>query len=182
MGSPVPTHSIIVSLVYSLLDVFSMAKTLKIRNQSRGTSAITIETDYSIFTLLQLFKERYWIDTHSDPKRGRSLEEEIQKRCTHIRERTNGKLSAAVGSGSGFRPYGLIFGVVFLSFSVGPFVAVKFLDAITVLNDVSGDKGSLSGLWALLTLPVTVIVFMIGGMMDAERVVKWFNLTGRQNP
>jgi len=35
--------------------------------------------------------------------------------------------------------------------------------------------------WALLTLPVEVIVFMIGGMMDAERVVKWFNLDGRQN-
>jgi hypothetical protein len=180
LGSPVPTHSIADSLVYSLLDVFSMAKTLKIRNQSRGTNAITMETDYSIFTLLQLFKERYWIDSHRDPNRGKSLEEEIQKRCTHIRERTNGKPS--VGSSSRFRPYGLIFGVVFLSFSVGPFVAVKFLDAITVLNDVSGDKGSLSGVWALLTLPVTVIVFMIGGMMDVERVVRWFNLTGRQNP
>jgi hypothetical protein len=65
--------------------------------------------------------------------------------------------------------------------SVGPFVAVKFLDMINVINDVNGDKGSLSGVWALLTLPVEVIVFMIGGMMDAERVVKWFNLDGRQN-
>jgi len=52
---------------------------------------------------------------------------------------------------------------------------------INVINDVHGDQGSLSGVWALLTLPVEVIVFMIGGMMDVERVVKWFNLDGRQN-
>jgi hypothetical protein len=149
---------------------------LKMRNQSRGTDLVTIEADYSIYTLLQLFKARYWTDT-----RGRSLEEEIQRRCTHIRERTNGKPSAAAGSSSRFRPYGLIFGVVFLFFSIGPFVAVKFLDMINVINDVNGDKGSLSGVWALLTLPVEVIVFMIGSMMDAERVVKWFNLDGRQN-
>jgi hypothetical protein len=179
---PVPNHSVADLLVYSLLDVFSMANTLKIRNQSRGTHSMTIEIDYSIFTLLQLFKARYWIDPSSDPNRCRLLEQEIQKRCTHIRERTDGKPSAASESNSPFRPYGLIFGVVFLSFSVGPFVAVKFLDGITVLNDVSGDKGSLSGVWALLTLPVAVIVFIIGGMMDAERVVKWLNLGGRQNP
>jgi hypothetical protein len=158
-----------------------MGNTLKIRNQSRGTNSMTIEADYSIYTLLQLFKARYWVDTNSDPTRGRSLEEEIQKRCTHIRERTNRKPSAAAESSSRFRPYGLIFGVVFLFFSIGPFVAVKFLDTITVINDANGDKGSLSGVWALLTLPVAVIVFMIGGMMDAERVVKWFNLDGRQN-
>jgi hypothetical protein len=137
---------------------------------------MTIEPDYSIYTLLQLFKARYWVDT-----RGRSLEEEIQKRCTHIRERSSRKPSAVAGSSSRFRPYGLIFGVVFLSLSVGPFVAVKFLDMISVINDVNADKGSLSGVWALLTLPVEIIVFMIGGMMDAERVVKWFNLDGRQN-
>jgi len=65
--------------------------------------------------------------------------------------------------------------------SVGPFVAVKLLDTINVISDVNGDKASLSGVWALLTLPVEVIVFMIGGMMDVERVVKWFNLDGRQN-
>jgi hypothetical protein len=156
-----------------------MKKPLEIRKPSRGANSLAIEVDYSLYTLLQLFKARYWVDSHSDPKRGRSLEAEIQKRCTHIRERTNGKSSTAAGSSS-FRPYGLIFGVAFLFFSIGPFVAVKFLDAITVLDDVGGDKGSLSGLWALLTLPVTVIVFMIGGMMDAERVVKWFNLAGRQ--
>ena len=154
----------------------SLEDTLKIRNPSRGANLMTVEADYSIYTLLQLFKARYWIDT-----RGRSLEEEIQKRCTHIRERTNSKPSPAAGATRRFRPYGFIFGVVFLLFSVGPFVAVKFLDMIKVINDVNGDIGGLSGVWALLTLPVEVIVFMIGGMMDAERVVKWFNLDGRQN-
>jgi hypothetical protein len=153
-----------------------MGNTLKIRNQSRGTNLMTIEADYSIYPLLQLFKARYWIDT-----RGGSLEEEIRKRCVHIRERTTRKSSAAAGSSRGFRPYGLIFGVVFLFLSIGPFVAVKFLDTINVIHDVNGDKGSLSGVWALLTLPVEVIVLMIGGMMDAERVVKWFNLDGRQS-
>jgi hypothetical protein len=159
-----------------------MKKPLKIRKPSRAANSLAIEVDYSLYTLLQLFKARYWIDAHSHPNRGRSLEAEIQKRCAHIRERTNGRSSAAAGSSSRFRPYGLIFGVAFLFFSIGPFVTVKFLDALTVISDVSGDKGSLSGVWALLTLPVTVIVFMIGGMMDAERVVKWFNLIGRQDP
>lgn len=135
-----------------------------------------IETDYSVYTLPQLFKARYWIDT-----RGKSLEEEIQKRCAHIRERTNRKQHAAAGSSTRFKPYGLIFGVTFLLFSVGPFVAIKFLDTINAINDVNGDIENLSGLWALLTLPVMVIVFMIGAMMDAEHVVKWFNLAGRQD-
>jgi hypothetical protein len=130
--------------------------------------------DYSIYTLPQLFKARYWMDT-----RGGLLEEEIERRCAHIRERTNGKPFAAAGSSSRFRPYGLIFGVVFLLFSVGPFVAVTFLDMTNVINDVNGDTGSLSGVWALLTLPALVIVYIIGGMMDAERIVKWFDLYGR---
>lgn len=132
-----------------------------------------IETDYSTHTLSQLFKARYWIDT-----RGRSLEEEIQKRCTHIRERTNGKPFAPAGSSGRFKPCGLIFGVTCLLFSVGPFFAVMFLDMINVVHDVNGDNGSLSGVWAILTLPVMVIVFLIGSMMDAERIVKWFDLDG----
>ena len=131
------------------------------------------EADYSVYTLPQLFKARFWIDT-----RGKSLEDEIQKRCTHIRERTNGSRFAGAGT-SRFRPYGFILGVASLLFSVGPFVAVKFLDTIKVINDVNGDKGDLSGVWALLMLPVMVIIVTIGGMMDAERIVKWFNLDGR---
>ena len=132
-----------------------------------------IEADYSAHTLSQLFKARYWIDT-----RGRSLEEEIQKRCTHIRERTTGKPFAAGGSSGRFKPYGLILGVTCLLFSVGPFFAVMFLDLINIVDDVNGDKGSLAEVWALLTLPIMVIVFLIGSMMDAERIVKWFDLDG----
>jgi hypothetical protein len=157
-----------------------MKNPFNIRTASRASMAI--EVDYSLYTLLELFKARYWIDADSHPRRGRSLEAEIQKRCAHIRERTNGKSATADGLSSRFRPYGLILGVAFLFFSIGPFVAVKFLEALTVIDDVGGEKGSLSGVWALLTLPVMVIVFMIGGMMDAERVVKWFNLIGRQDP
>ena len=153
-----------------------MGNTLKNRDQSLRTNSMTIEADYSTYTLLQLFKARYWIDTTSEPNRGKSLEEEIRKRCAHIRDRINCKPSAATGSSSRFTPYGLIFGIVFLFFSIGPFVAVGFLDMINLISDVNGDKGSLSGVWALLTLPIAVIVFLIGGMTDAERVVKWFNL------
>ena len=134
----------------------------------------TIESDYSTYPLSQLFKARYWTETG-----GSSLEEEIQMRCAHIRERINGRRFAAAGSGDRFKPYGLRFGVTFLLFSVGPFVAVLFLDLIHVVNDVNGDKGSLSGVWALLTLPVMVMVFLVGSMMDAERIVKWFALVGR---
>jgi hypothetical protein len=132
------------------------------------------QRDFSIYTLPQLFKARYWTDTRS-----RSLEEEIQKRCTHIRERTNGELCAARGSSARFRPYGLICGAGFLLVFVGPFVAVKLLDAMKVIDAVDGDKGSLSGVWALFTLPVLVIAFVIGTMTDAERIVRWFNLDGR---
>jgi hypothetical protein len=67
-------------------------------------------------------------------------------------------------------------GVFFLVISSGPFLAIEFLDTMNVIRDVSGDNALLSGVWALLTLPFAVMVFMIGGIMDAERVVKWFNL------
>ena len=132
-----------------------------------------IKQDYSNYTLSQLFKARYWIET-----RGERLEEEIQKRCTYIRERISGQRFAAAGTSGRFKPVGLIFGVAFLLLSIGPFVAITFLDAIKLVDDASGDKGNLSGVWALLTLPVMVIVFVIGSVMDAERIVKWFDLAG----
>jgi len=53
---------------------------------------------------------------------------------------------------------------------------VQFLDAINVVTDVNGDNSLLSGAWALLTLPFAVLVSILGAMMDAERVVKRFNL------
>jgi len=40
---------------------------------------------------------------------------------------------------------------------------------------------SLSGVWALLTLPFAVLGIMIGGIRDAGRVVNWFDLAGQQD-
>jgi hypothetical protein len=147
--------------------------TLKISKQSCGASETTI--DYSIYTLPELFNARYWADT-----RGSSLEEEIQKRCTHIHEQINCRPSAVAGSISRFRPYGLRFGVVFLILFVGPFAAVKFLAGLNVIGDVNGDMTGLTGVWALFTFPIMVVIFLIGARIDVERVVKWFNLDGRQ--
>jgi hypothetical protein len=158
-----------------------MENALAIGNPPRGMNSPTIEADFSIYTLRQLFKARYWVDAKSDSTRSRYLEKEIQKRCAYIRERINRKPSAGAESGTRFRPYGFIFGVAFLSCSIGPFVAVKFFDLINLVNDVSGDQLTLSGVWALLTLPFAVLGFMIGGMMDAARVVKWFDLASRQD-
>ena len=143
-------------------------------NTLRETGSTTYGPHYSIYPLAQLFKARYWIDTH-----GRSLEEEIQKRCIHIHKRMTDRSLVAPGLGSRFKPYGLIFGVISLLWSVGAFVAVKLLEVFSIVNDVGGDIANLAGLWALITFPVMLIVFMIGGMMDAERIVKWFNLAGR---
>jgi hypothetical protein len=165
-------------MVYSLLvRPFSMQSISKIRKPSPGTNPLS-EPDYSVYTFVELFRARYWIDI--ELARQSSLEDEIQKRCEHIRERINGKAWAAAGSTTPFRPYGLICGVVFLCFSIGPFVSVRFLNMINLIKDVNGDKVSLSGLWALLMLPVVVIVSMIGGRMDAERVINWFHLDGRK--
>jgi hypothetical protein len=147
----------------------------KIRSQLPGTNSL-IEPDYSGFTLVELFRARYWVDIKL--ARESSLEDEIQKRCKHIRERTNDKAWAAAGSTAPFRPYGVRRGMIFLFVSIGPFVSIKFLDMINFISDVNGDKVSLAGLWALLMLPVVVIVSMIGGRMDAERIINWFHLDG----
>src|SRR6266513_5948212 len=49
-------------MVYSLLiRRFSMESISKIRKQSPGTNSL-IEPDYSGFTLVELFRARYWID------------------------------------------------------------------------------------------------------------------------
>jgi hypothetical protein len=130
------------------------------------------EANYSIYTLRQLLKARHWFDAN----RGTWLEEEIQKRCARFQEPTKRKGSAATGTGNRYRPYGLMLGVFFLVVSSGPFLAVEFLDAMNFVTDVNGDNALLSGVWALLTLPFAVTVVMIGGIIDAERVVKWLNL------
>jgi hypothetical protein len=144
--------------------------------QQHETNPIPSQADYSIYTLQQLFKLRYWFDPDRQRDGEGRLEEEIRKRCAHIRERTSQKESAATGSANHYRPYGLMFGVVFLVLSSGPFVAVKFLDAMSIMPDVAGDYALLTGLWAVLTLPFAAMIYLIGAMMDAERVVKWFNL------
>lgn len=149
-----------------------MGIAFKIADQSGETGPMVAESDYSIYTLRQLLKARHWFDAN----RGRWLEAEIQKRCAHFQEPTKRKGTAATGSGSRYRPYGLMFGVFFLVISSGPFVAVEFLDTMNFITDVNGDNALLSGVWAMLTLPFAVMVSLIGGIMDAERVVKWFDL------
>jgi len=67
-------------------------------------------------------------------------------------------------------------GVFFLVVSSGPFFAVHFLDTMNLVKDLYGDNELLSGAWAVMTLPFAVMIYMIGGIMDAERVVKWFKL------
>jgi hypothetical protein len=153
----------------------SMGIVFKLASQSGETNSMTAEADYSLYTFQQLLKERYWFDADHYFNRER-LEEEIEKRCARFQEPTKRKRSAATGWGSRYRPYGLMLGVFFLVISSGPFLAIEFLDTMNVIRDVSGDNALLSGVWALLTLPFAVMVFMIGGIMDAERVVKWFNL------
>jgi hypothetical protein len=91
----------------------SMGIALKIANQSVETNPMTAEADCSIYTLQQLLKARHWFDADRYPNRGTWLEEEIQKRCAHFQEPTKRKGSAATGSGSRYRPYGLMFGVFF---------------------------------------------------------------------
>ncbi|HEX6174456.1 MAG TPA: hypothetical protein VF089_10600 [Candidatus Binatia bacterium] len=142
---------------------------------SKQTNVTPGETDYSAYSLQELFKLRYWFDAGREVRGESQLEAEIRKRCAHIQERTSQKHPAINGSHH-YRPYGLIFGVVFVVLSSGPFVAVKFLEAVGIITDVAGDYALLTGLWAVLTLPFASMIYLIGGMMDAERVVKWFNL------
>lgn len=154
----------------------SMGVTLRISNQSGETNPTSDDADYSIYTLRQLLMARHGFGANGYSDGGRRLEEEIQKRCAHFQAPTQRKGSVAAGSVRRFRLYGFMAGVFFLALSSGPFIAVEFLDAMNFITDINGDNALLSGVWAVLTLPFSVMVFMIGGMMDAERVVKWLNL------
>ena len=152
-----------------------MGITLGLVNQSARTNP-TSHADYSIFTLRQLLIERQALDGNGYTDRGRLLEEEIQKRCMPLQASAQRKGSIATGSGRRYRLYGLMAGVFCLVVSSGPFLAVEFLDAMNFSADVNGDNALLSGVWAVLTLPFAVMVFTIGAIMDAERVVKWLKL------
>jgi hypothetical protein len=153
-----------------------MQITWNISQQPEQTNAVRSDADYSAYSLQELFKSRYWFDADRERQGESRLEAEIRKRCAHIQERISQRKSADDGSANRYRPYGLIYGVVFVFLSSGPFVAVKFLEALSIMTDVNGDYALLTGLWAVLTLPFTAMIYLIGGMMDAERVVKWFNL------
>ncbi len=153
-----------------------MEITWNISQHSEQTSVVRGEADYSAYSLRELFKARYWFDADRERHGDNRLEAEIRKRCAHIQERTSQRKAADDGSAHRYRPYGLIFGVVFIVLSSGPFVAVIFLEALSIMTDVNGDYALLTGLWAVLTLPFAATIYLIGGMMDAERVVQWFNL------
>jgi hypothetical protein len=144
---------------------------LNIGGQSDESSVMSGKAEYSAYPLLQLLKARYWSPSNVDSEDRRRLEAEIQRRCAQMR-----KAPAADGENGQFRAYGLKFGVIFLICSIGPFVAVEFVDMIHSITEIDRDHAALSGYWALFTLPVAVIAFLIGGMIDAERVVKWLNL------
>ena len=153
-----------------------MEFTWNISQAPEQTDIVRSEADYSVYSLQELFKLRYWFDADRQRYGESRLEDEIRKRCVHIQERISQRKSAADGSAHRYRPYGLIFGVVFIVLSSGPFIAVKFLEAMGIMTDVNGDYALLTGLWAVITLPFAAMIYLIGGMMDAERVVNWFNL------
>ena len=134
---------------------------------------IITEPDYSAYTLRQLLDARRWFDAELYPDREGWLEEEIQKRCAHFQGTAKHRRSGAPGSSNRYRPYGLIFGIPVFAVSIGPMLVFQLLDTMGLTN---GDNALLWGLWALLTLPIAVITFLIGGMMDTERVVRWLDL------
>jgi hypothetical protein len=137
-----------------------------------GTTRTRIEPDYAGFTLMELFTARYWMDKFS---RESSLEYEIQKRCEHIQQQVNGNTRASAARA--FKPYGLRVGVMLFCLTVGPFLVSTFVNGINLIKGLD-DTVTLSGVWALLTLPALVMISMIGGRIDAERIIKCFNLSG----
>jgi|SoiMethySBSTD1v2_1073268.scaffolds.fasta_scaffold360847_1 hypothetical protein len=140
-----------------------------------GTDLPVIEPDYSDLTLIELFTARYWMDKFP---RERSLENEIHKRCEHIQQQVTGNIRAT-GTRS-FKPYGLRVAVIFFCLTIGPFLTFTYLNAISLIKG-GDDTVILSGVWAILTLPALVLISMIGGRIDAERVIKSFHLSGAKS-
>ncbi len=153
-----------------------MGVTLQLVNRSAQANTMTGEPDYSIYTLRQLLMARHWFDLDGYSGRGSRLEEEIHKRCAHSQDSSKRQGSVTARSRSRYRLYGLMAGVFCLVVSTGPFIAIEFLDAMNIITDVNSDTSLLPGVWALLTLPFSATVFMLGAIIDAERVVKWFKL------
>ena len=153
-----------------------METALKMADPANDRGPMIANADYSIYTLRQLLKARCWLDADRSADRRALIEKEIQNRCAYFQQSTKRRGSTATGMRSRYRPYGLMLGVFFIVVSSGPFLTVEFLDAMNFIPDVNGDHALLSGVWAMLTLPFAVMVVLIGGMADAERVVKWLNL------
>ena len=140
-----------------------------------GTDLAVIEPDYSSLTLTELFSARYWMDKLP---RESSLEYEIHRRCEHIQQEVTGKIRTT-GTRS-FKPYGLRVAVIFFCLTIGPFSTFTYLNAISLIKG-GDDTVTLSGVWALLTLPALVLISMIGGRIDAERIIKCFHLSGSKS-
>ncbi|HZA55264.1 MAG TPA: hypothetical protein VE616_13515 [Candidatus Udaeobacter sp.] len=151
---------------YSLLNWLTAVPLLVTVNQR---TPMTREPDYSRYTLRQLLEARHGFYSERYPQGERRVEEEIQKRCAYSQEAT----SRTWSSDTRYRPYGLIFGIAVLALSIGPALVFAFLDSMALIN---ADDALLWILWALLTLPFAVIVFIMGGIMDAERIVKRLGL------
>jgi len=130
---------------------------------------MTPEPDYSTYTLQQLLAARQWSDAYG-PKSW--LEDEIRKRCARFQDAAKYLGPTSSGSVTQYRPWGSIFGSAALGVSIGPMLVSQLLDTIGFIGE---DHVLLWDVWALLTLPIAVIVFLIGGIKDVERVGKWFH-------
>jgi hypothetical protein len=130
---------------------------------------MTREPNYSIYALRQLLQARHWIEVEPSLHGARGLEEEIHRRCAYSQEPTRSTRNREAR----YRPYGLLLGVAILALSIGPVLVFALLDIMDLMNP---DDALLWSLWALLTLPFAVIAFLLGGIMDAERIVKRFGL------
>jgi len=133
---------------------------------------MTPEPDYSTYTLQQLLAARQWSDADGPTDRKSWLEDEIRKRCAFFQDAAKHRGATSSGSATQYRPWGSIFGSAALGVSIGPMLVSQLLDTIGFIGE---DHVLLWDVWALLTLPIAVIVFLIGGIKDVERVGKWFH-------
>lgn len=151
-----------------------MAVTLRIESQPVESKPLAVPQDCSVYPLTQLLRARHKLLAEREHKRARLLEEEIQRRCAGLHRKSAAQ--AADGSGGAYRLYGVMAGLVFLMLCSGPFIAVEFLSLIGVVPDASGDGAFLTGLWAVVTLPFAMCVYLIGAIVDAERIARRLNL------
>jgi hypothetical protein len=133
------------------------------------TNALIADPDYSAYAFRRLVEARRWFEADRYPYRERRLEAEIQRRCAHLHEATTRQ--ALVSHSIRYGPFGIIFGAAALGASIAPRLIFQFLEMVRLVNS---DSMLLCDLWALVTIPVAVTVFAIGGFVDAYRVAKQF--------